>query len=127
MKRLRKLRQLTENRWTDGGQIFQFADIPADGYVFVPNAILGRLLTVNADRKVVSVSHLSGKVKGTTGRVTSTDDGSGGVAIDFIDSAMDTRYYTQAQVVALITTSLQSIVCHDGEVLVHSGEVLTHG
>ena len=126
MKKLRNLRRVSANKWTDGKQTFNFVEGDDSGYLYAQNAIIGRLLTVNANHRIISVISLSDKIAGTSGRITSTNDGDGGTVIDLVDSAFDGRYYTQAQVSALITAGLQSIVCHDGNVVTHEGEVVTY-
>ena len=40
------------------------------------------------------------------------------------NSRGDARYYTQTQVVALISTGISSIVCHNSNVIVHNDEVV---
>lgn len=144
MKELRNLRRVSSGLWTDGQKTYRIIEESQSIYVFVPNAIIGRLLTVDANHRVVSISNLTSKISGTDGRLTSTDNGSGGVILDVVESGLDhgsfggllddthtqyhndtrgdLRYYTQAQVDARV-----DFLCRKGEVLVYKGDVLTYG
>jgi hypothetical protein len=143
MKELRNLRRISSGLWTDGQKSYRILEESESIYVFVPNAIIGRLLTVDANHRVVSISNLSTKISGTAGRLTSIDNGSGGVILDVVESGLDhgsfaglvgddhtqyhndtrgdVRYYTKAQIDAL------DPLCRKGEVLVYKGDTLTYG